>query len=109
MARFNVNEATEKELLNYFHISTRLDRAVDLVDFVVEESLGLYLVKSQSNPEKQYIVDLRLKTCDCPDWTFRGSVNGIPCKHILAAYLVAHRKPAETKQLQPLPAWDSIY
>jgi predicted nucleic acid-binding Zn finger protein len=92
MARFDLNETTEKDLLAYFRVSTRLDRAADLVDFVVEESQGLFLVQSASKP-KQYIVDLERRTCDCPDWTFRGAVNGIPCKHIMAAYLAAHRKP----------------
>jgi predicted nucleic acid-binding Zn finger protein len=93
MARFNLAETTEDELLNYFRVSTRVDRAVDLVDFVVEEAQGLFLVRSQSKPGTEYTVDLQAKSCDCPDWTFRGSVNGIPCKHIMAAYLAAHRKP----------------
>jgi hypothetical protein len=95
MVSFILNETTEKQLLDYFRVSTRMDRAVDLVDFVVEESLGLYLVRSQSKPDKQYTVDLERRSCDCPDWTYRGSVNGLPCKHIMAAYLSAHRKPAE--------------
>jgi predicted nucleic acid-binding Zn finger protein len=98
MVSFILNETTEKELLDYFRVSTRLDRAVELVDFVVEEAQGLLLVRSQVNPEKQYTVDLQGKTCDCPDWTFRGSVNGLPCKHIMAAYLAVHRKPAEVKE-----------
>ena len=87
MVRFNLATTTEDQLLEYFRVSTRLDRAVDLVDFVVEEAHELFLVRSQSSPEKQYTVDLRSKSCDCPDWTFRGSVNGLPCKHIMAAYL----------------------
>jgi predicted nucleic acid-binding Zn finger protein len=91
--RFDLAEITHEELLAYFRVSTRLDRAVDLVDFVVEESRGVFLVQSASKP-KQYVVDLERRTCDCPDWTFRGSVNGIPCKHIMAAYLAKHRKPA---------------
>jgi hypothetical protein len=97
MVSFILNETTEKQLLDYFRVSTRLDRAVDLVDFVVEESQGLFLVRSQVNPEKQYTVDLWARTCGCPDWTFRGSVNGLPCKHQMAAYLAVHRKPAEVK------------
>ena len=95
MVSFNLQTTTEKELLDYFRVSTRLDRAVDLVDFVVEEAQGLFQVRSQTKPDKEYTVDLRTKTCDCPDWTYRGSVNGLPCKHIMTAYLAVHRKPAE--------------
>ena len=40
MVSFILNETTEKELLDYFRVSTRLDRAVELVDFVVEEAQG---------------------------------------------------------------------
>jgi predicted nucleic acid-binding Zn finger protein len=94
MTTFNLTTTTEDELLNYFRVSTRLDRAADLVDFVVEEAQGLFLVQSQSHNGEQYIVDLASAhaSCSCPDWTFRGSVNGIPCKHIMAAYLAVHRK-----------------
>lgn len=95
MATFNLNETTEQDLLEYYQVSTRLDRAVQLVDFVAEESNGLFLVQSQTHNGEQYIVDLASAhaSCSCPDWTFRGSVNGIPCKHIMATYLAAHRKP----------------
>ena len=93
MASFILNETTEKELLSYFRVSTRLDRAVGLVDFVVEEAHELFLVRSQSKPDKTYTVDLTSRTCDCPDWTYRGSVNGLPCKHIMGAWMSAHRKP----------------
>ncbi len=93
--RFDIRTTDTEDLLAYFRVSTRLDRAVNLVDFVVEEAQELCLVRSQTDPEKQYTVDLRGRTCDCPDWTFRGSVNGIPCKHQMAAYLAAHRKPAQ--------------
>ena len=91
--RFDLAKTTDEELLDFYRVSTRLARAVDLVDYVVEESQGLFLVQSASKP-KQYVVDLERRTCECADWTFRGSVNGIPCKHIMAAYLAKHRKPA---------------
>lgn len=91
--RFNLSETTEKELVEYFQVSTRLDRTCQLVDFAVEESHGLFLVRSQVNPEKTYTVDLIGKSCDCPDWTYRGSVTGLPCKHQMAAFLAVHRKP----------------
>ena len=97
MPRFNLAETSETDLVDYFRVSTRLDRAVGLVDFVVEEAQGLFLVQSQSHNGEQYIVDLASAhaSCSCPDWTFRGSVNRIPCKHIMAAYLSAHRKPTQ--------------
>jgi len=92
LATFVLNETTEKELLDFFRVSTRLDRAVELSDYVEQVAPDVYLVQSASKPIR-YTVDLRAKTCECPDWTFRGSVNGLPCKHIMAAYLAAHRKP----------------
>ena len=92
MLVFILNETTEKELLSYFRVSTRLDRAVELTDFVEEVAPDIYLVPSTSKPIR-YTVDLRGRTCECPDWTYRGSVNGIPCKHLMAAYLSKHRKP----------------
>jgi hypothetical protein len=95
MARFDLTKTSEEYLLSYFRVSTRLDRAVDLVDFVVEESQGLFLVRSQTHQDREYTVDLERRSCDCPDWTYRGSVNGIPCKHIMAAYLATHRKPTQ--------------
>jgi hypothetical protein len=91
MANFVLNEITEKELVDYFRVSTRLDRAVELVDFVEQVAPDIYLVQSASKPVR-YMVDVRAMTCECPDWTYRGSVNGIACKHIMAAYLIAHRK-----------------
>ena len=94
MARFDLAKTSEEDVLSYFRVSTRLDRALDLVDFAAEESQGLFLVRSQTHSDREYIVDLAGITCYCPDWTFRGSVNGVPCKHIMAAYLAAHRKPA---------------
>jgi hypothetical protein len=93
--KFDLTQTGEEDVLTYFRVSTRLDRAVDLVDFAVEESQGLFLVRSQTHSDREYIVDLAGKTCDCADWTFRGSVNGIPCKHLMAAYLAAHRKPTQ--------------
>ena len=95
--RFELQTTAPEELLEFFRVSTRLDRAVQLVDFVVEESQDLLLVRSQTLPEKEYTVDLRGMTCDCPDWTFRGSVNGIPCKHLMAAWLSAYRKGPEAQ------------
>jgi len=66
MASFILNETTEKELLDFFRVSTRLDRAVNLVDLVEENGPGMFLVRSQSNPAKTYQVDLVGRSCDCP-------------------------------------------
>jgi hypothetical protein len=89
--RFELSQATEENLLAFFRTSTRLDRAVELVDFVEQVAPDVYLVQSANRPIR-YTVDLQGMSCECPDWTHRGSVNGIPCKHIMAAYLAAHRK-----------------
>lgn len=92
--RFILTETTEAELLKYFQVSTRLDRAVQLTDYVEEVAADVFLVQSASHPVR-YTIDLRAPSCECPDWTYRGSVNGLPCKHIMAAYLVKHRKAGE--------------
>jgi predicted nucleic acid-binding Zn finger protein len=93
MATFNLQETTEQDLLSYFRVSTRLDRAVQMVDYAKLDAPGIFIVKSQTRNGERYVVDLRAGTCSCPDWTHRGSVNGVSCKHIMAAYLAAHRKP----------------
>jgi hypothetical protein len=94
MPTFDLKITTEKELIDFWRTSTRLDRGCAIADEAEEIAPDIFLVRSQSNPKKRYLVDLRAKTCECPDWTYRGSVNGIPCKHIMAAWLSAHRKPA---------------
>ena len=91
--RFDLKNTDENLLLGFYRTSTRLDRAVRLVDGVEEAAPGIFLVQSASKPETRYITDLASMTCDCPDWTFRGAVNGLPCKHLMAAWLSAHRKP----------------
>ena len=89
--KFDITQTTEEDVLSYFRVSTRLDRAVELVDFVEQVAPDVFLVPSVEKPVR-YTVDLRGRSCTCADWTFRGSVNGIPCKHLMAAYLSAHRK-----------------
>jgi predicted nucleic acid-binding Zn finger protein len=94
MATFNLQETTEQDLLAYYRVSTRLDRAIQMIDHAKLNAPDIFIVKSQTNGER-YVVDLRANTCTCADWTHRGSVNGIPCKHIMAAWLSAHRKGPE--------------
>ena len=55
--RFDLSKATEEELLKYFRVSTRLDRAVDFVDFIEQVAPNIYLVQSASKPIR-YTVDL---------------------------------------------------
>jgi hypothetical protein len=91
--RFDLKTTDQNLLLAYYRTSTRLDRAIGLVDGVEEAAPGVFLVQSATKPDRRYITDLASMTCDCPDWTFRGAVNGLPCKHLMAAWLSAHRKP----------------
>lgn len=43
-------------------------------------------VKSASNPKKTYEIKVRkgskTLSCNCPDWIYRASRLGRPCKHI---------------------------
>jgi len=68
------------------------DRAVELVEYVEEIAPDIFLVQSASKPIR-YTVGLRGKMCECPDWTYRGSVSGLLCKHLMAAWLSKYRKP----------------
>jgi hypothetical protein len=38
-----------------------------------------------------YLVNLTAETCTCPDAQYRAAKLGIPCKHLIAAALVAER------------------
>ena len=82
--RFELGTVTGEQVVGYFQTSTRISRAVQILDNVKADAPDIYLVKSQVS-NKKYVTDLRAGTCECPDWTHRGSVTGIPCKHILSA------------------------
>jgi hypothetical protein len=56
--KFQLSQTTEENLLAFWRTSTRLDRAVTLVDEVEENAPGMFLVRSQSNPEKTYQVEV---------------------------------------------------
>lgn len=62
----------------------REERAKVLAPLTVQTGAGWYIVPSQSDPRKTYVVDLAQNTCDCPDFQARGGKLGY-CKHILAA------------------------
>ena len=42
---------------------------------------ALFDVRSTEREDKSYEVDLEIKTCTCPDFSFRS----VKCKHIIAA------------------------
>jgi transposase len=56
----------------------RLDRTAD----------GVWLVPSQTSPERKYTVNLAKETCTCPDCTESGFV----CKHLRAVKIVLKRE-----------------
>ena len=83
--RFELGTVTGEQIVQYYQTSSRIERAIQIVDHVTRDAPGIYIVQSQSKPKVKYVTDTRAGTCSCPDWTFRGSVENIPCKHILAA------------------------
>jgi hypothetical protein len=40
-------------------------------------------------------------SCNCPDWAYRGSKQGVPCKHSLALALYALQHPDEPGERTP--------
>ena len=68
----------------------------------IEGDPGRYLVCSESNSAGVYIVDVKAKSCTCPDHG-KHSAEGAVCKHRLAvAYLTAFGK--ETPTMAPEPS-----
>jgi hypothetical protein len=98
MPTFDLRTTNENEILSFWRTSTRLDRACASVDEVEEIAPDMFLVRSQSKPSKRYLVDYRAKTCECPDFVYRGSVNGIVCKHWMSVHLAKFRKPGADSQ-----------
>ena len=86
--RFELGEVTGEQVVGYFQTSTRISRAVQILDNVKPDAPDIYLVRSASKPKICYVTDLRDKTCSCPDWTFRAAnVSNFKCKHLLAVEL----------------------
>ncbi len=85
--RFELGTVTPDQVVAYFRISTRLERAAEIVDHVEKDAPGICIVRSQTRAKTKYVTDTRAGTCSCPDWTFRGSVTGMKCKHLLAVEL----------------------
>jgi len=66
-----------------FDIDQRIDRAEVLlkIEGIIQKNKdGTFNVASQFTPEACYTVDLKLRTCTCPDFYYRR----VECKHILA-------------------------
>lgn len=67
----------------------RIERAYGIVESnsnspVILEQPGsgqVFAVKSSGAEDKYYTVDAEIKTCTCPDFSYRS----VKCKHILAA------------------------
>ena len=83
--RFELGTVTPEQVLAYYRVSTRLDRAITILDHVERNAPDIALVRSASNPKVRYVTDLYAGTCTCADFVFRGSLTGTPCKHVLAA------------------------
>jgi hypothetical protein len=62
-----------------------------------------YLVQSESNPKRRYLVDLLSNECGCIDYGTRHSKDGTSCKHIRAAQRVFAREVLEQirKRVKP--------
>ena len=76
--RFELGTVTPEQLLAFYRVSTRLDRAITILDHVERNAPGIALVRSASKPKVRYVTDLRAGTT-------AGRITGIPCKHLLAA------------------------
>jgi hypothetical protein len=76
--RFQLGTVTPEQLVAFYRVSTRLDRAVEMIDKVHDNAPGIAIVDSQTHSKVRYVTDLRAGTCECPDWTYRGSVTGTP-------------------------------
>lgn len=81
----DLDERDVRALTEYLTVLEDIDRARGAED--------VYLVVSQSGSE--YLVDLRFKSCECPDSTHRNPEGG--CKHVRRAEIATGQRP--------LPAW----
>jgi len=81
----------------------RIQEAKDLLEImgaITKLKDGVYLVASQWNSDKSYIVDLAKRDCSCPDHLYRGG----DCKHILAVKAFTERaKPKDPFDLSHTP------
>lgn len=68
-------------------LRARADRAMTLADPIWLNG-NVAMVGTANETEEHYykvvLVDGK-ESCGCKDWKFRGSKNGIPCKHMLKA------------------------
>lgn len=82
--RIQLGEVSGEELLVLWRIHSRSERSRELGRPVLVAP-DIYEVPSQWDPDRKYTTDVRAGTCDCDDWTHRGSVSGVPCKHLIRA------------------------
>ena len=73
--------------LRLYCTQKRVDKAAGLVNSVepLEDLPGMYQIKS-SKSDEVYLVNLAGSngpTCSCMDYMIRGSISGVPCKHII--------------------------
>lgn len=69
-----------------FQTLSKLEKAKALLGKVhpVAGMDGIFVVESESQPGKRYLVDLEGETCTCPAFA-QGKTR--PCKHLIAAVL----------------------
>lgn len=77
--------------------ANRRSKAASIVakrDVLLNSLAGTALVRSQSDPDVVYLVDLNFSACTCPDYQYRGAT----CKHILAARAELSRRAEEARR-----------
>ena len=78
---------------NLLEMLKRIDRAYGIVELNEKEPMileknpqeRLFEIRSTNDRGKFYEVDADIKTCTCPDFSFRF----LKCKHIIAAEFVS--------------------
>ena len=78
--RFELGTVTGEQVVQYYQTSTRIERAIQIVDHVTRDAPGICIVQSQSKPKVKYVTDIWAGTCTCPDFLFRKVI----CKHVIA-------------------------
>ncbi|MBX6752735.1 MAG: SWIM zinc finger family protein [Thermorudis peleae] len=83
-------------------ISERYQKALEIVEAGRVHPLygqaGRYAVVNGEG--YAYLVDVVAQACSCPDAAYRAKRLDVPCKHLIAAGLVAERQRLQTPQEQ---------
>lgn len=65
-------------------------------------------VRSKSNPNKLYTVDITLGRCDCPAWKFQKG-DRKPCKHLLSfGFKQVMQNSADIKEVSKQKATNKV-